>query len=151
MTRSYPIHLLLRKSAFADYAAKAKKAEEQKEEEEEAFSEIPDKPADKTPQSNNGSTTVSPVDRKPLTSSTGNSSPSLLSTRKAPSSKKGIAAAKVSNDFFADWDNIEDNAPEEEEQQEEEKTKEEEKKGYSGKFAYSEEDASKKTTYGYQR
>jgi len=120
---------------------KLKKVEEHKEaevpaetQEDEEFAEIPDKPIEKKPaQTNNGSSTsnnnnASPVDKKNLNSSGNNISPSLISARKTPSSKKGIAAGKVSNDFLSEWDNIENNGTEEEEPQVEEKPKEEEKK-----------------------
>jgi len=143
-----------KKSAFADYAAKAKKVEEDHKDDEE-FAEIPDqKPIPTTDKkvTNNSSASSdvgSPGERESLSSSSGNSSPSLLSARKAPSSKKGIGA-KVSNDFFSDWDSIEDKsstaAAAEEEEQEEEKPKEEEKRGYSGKFAHSDEDSRKTST-----
>jgi ADP-ribosylation factor GTPase-activating protein 2/3 len=133
-------------SAFAEYSAKAKQVKEV--EESESFEELEDdkpqpdiknKEEAKVAKPTNGNT-PSPTDRKGLSSSSG--SPSLLSAKKV-TSKKGLGAQKVSNDFFADWD-LDEKEEAEEEPEEEEKPKEEERRGYSSKFSY-EDDAPKKS------
>jgi ADP-ribosylation factor GTPase-activating protein 2/3 len=136
-----------KQSAFAEYSAKAKQVKEV--EESESFEELEDdkpqpdiknKEEAKVAKPSTNGNTPSPTDRKALSGSSG--SPSGLLAAKKVTSKKGLGAQKVSNDFFADWD-LEEKPEEQEEPEEEEKPKEEERRGYSGKFAY-DDDAPKK-------
>jgi hypothetical protein len=115
-------------SAFAEYSAKAKQVKEV--EESESFEELEDdkpqpdvknKEEAKVSKPTNGST-VSPSDRRVLSGSSGASSPSLLSAKRV-TSKKGLGAQKVSNDFFADWD-LEEKEEEQEPEEEEPKVEE---------------------------
>jgi len=148
-----------KKSAFAGYAAKAKEVEQKNEEEErEEEDEEPDTKnkqesqaasvkASSTP-AKASTSTPSPTDRKALNSSGG--SPSVILTKKPTgSTKKGIAAQKISTDFFADWDLV-DEKPQEEEDEKLSKKEEEEKKNNSSRFAYTEDEAPKgrKTSSG---
>lgn len=107
-----------KKSAFSDFAEKAKDAEKQKKE---------DQVDDEKKVSTNGSrhATSAPT-----------ASPSVLGSRKA--GKKGLAAKKVSSDFFADFDM--DSSEEEEEVIEEIPKEEDRYYTRSSRLGYSEED-----------
>jgi len=152
-----------KKSAFADMNAKAKQSTTQpSKSQSKEIDEEEEEPEEDEPKQNDffGSEdkkkSPSPAVSKPMTSSnanngnssnrgsfssnsSGSSSPSVLARKPAnATNKKGLGATKVSNDFFADW-NLEDE-PEEVEEEEPPKREEEEKKGYSNRFAYSEDE-----------
>jgi len=154
-----------KKSAFADMSARAKQSTAQPakvqskefDEEEEEPEDEETKPDDFFGAEDKKSTSTSPAVVKPMTSAntnngnsssrgsfssspsnSGSSSPSVLARKPANAgNKKGLGATKVSNDFFADWNLAEEEV---EEIEEPPKKEEEEKKGYSGRFAYSEDD-----------
>jgi len=145
-----------KKSAFAGYAAKAKEVEQKNEAEEQEEEEEPDtknkqesqaisakvSASSSTTPAKASTSTPSPTDRKALNTSSGSSSPSVLSRKPATTSKKGMAAQKISTDFFADWDLVDDK-PQEEEEEKPSKKEEEEKKNNSSRFNYTEDDTPK--------